>query len=60
MGKELSRRLGAGVGDIVSMVSPVSRVTPVGLIPRMKLFKVVGVFESGMYEYDANLSFILL
>ena len=60
LGKELSRRLGVGVGDIVSMVSPVSRVTPVGLIPRMKLFKVVGVFESGMYEYDANLSFILL
>ena len=60
LGKELLRRLGVGVGDIVSMVSPVSRVTPVGLIPRMKLFKVVGVFESGMYEYDANLSFILL
>ena len=60
LGKELSRRLGVGVGDIVSMVSPVSRMTPVGLIPRMKLFKVVGVFESGMYEYDANLSFILL
>ena len=60
LGKELSRRLGVGVGDIVSMVSPVSRVTPVGLIPRMKLFEVVGVFESGMYEYDANLSFILL
>ena len=60
LGKELSRRLGVGVGDIISMVSPVSRVTPVGLIPRMKLFKVVGVFESGMYEYDANLSFILL
>ena len=60
LGKELSRRLDVGVGDIVSMVSPVSRVTPVGLIPRMKLFKVVGVFESGMYEYDANLSFILL
>ena len=60
LGTELARRLGVGVGDIVSMVSPVSRVTPVGLIPRMKLFKVVGVFESGMYEYDANLSFILL
>ena len=60
LGKELSRRMGVVVGDIVSMVSPVSRVTPVGLIPRMKLFKVVGVFESGMYEYDANLSFILL
>ena len=60
LGKELLRRLGVRVGDIVSMVSPVSRVTPVGLIPRMKLFKVVGIFESGMYEYDANLSFILL
>ena len=60
LGKELSRKMGVVVGDIVSMVSPVSRITPVGLIPRMKLFKVVGVFESGMYEYDANLSFVLL
>ena len=60
LGRELSRRLAVEVGDIVSMVSPVSRVTPVGLIPRMKLFEMVGVFESGMYEYDANLSFILL
>ncbi len=60
LGKELSRRMGVVKGDVVSMVSPVSRITPVGLIPRMKLFKVVGVFESGMYEYDANLSFISL
>jgi len=60
LGKELSRKMGVVVGDVISMVSPVSRVTPVGLIPRMKLFKVVGVFESGMYEYDANLAFILL
>ena len=60
LGKELSRRIGVGVGEVVSMVSPVSRITPIGLIPRMKLFRVVGIFESGMYEYDANLSFILL
>ena len=60
LGKELSRKMGVVVGDVVSMVSPVSRITPVGLIPRMMLFKVVGVFESGMYEYDANLSFVLL
>ena len=60
LGKELSRRIGVEVGEVVSMVSPVSRITPVGLIPRMKLFRVVGIFESGMYEYDANLSFILL
>jgi len=60
LGKELSRRMGIVIGDVISMVSPVSRVTPVGLIPKMKLFKVVGIFESGMYEYDANLSFVLL
>ena len=60
LGKELSRTMGVVLGDIVSMVSPISRVTPVGLIPRMKLFKVVGIFESGMYEYDVNLSFISL
>ena len=58
LGKELSRRMGVISGDIVSMVSPVSRITPVGLIPRMKLFKVIGIFETGMYEYDSNLAFI--
>ena len=58
LGKELSRRMGVISGDIVSMVSPVSRITPVGLIPRMNLFKVVGIFETGMYEYDSNLAFI--
>ncbi|KMP10790.1 ABC transporter permease [Candidatus Nitromaritima sp. SCGC AAA799-C22] len=60
LGKELSRRMGVVSGDVVSMVSPVSRITPMGLIPRMKLFKVVGIFESGMYEYDSNLAFVSL
>jgi lipoprotein-releasing system permease protein len=58
LGKELGRRLGAAMGDVVSMVSPASRITPMGLIPKMKLFEVVGFFQSGMYEYDVNLSFI--
>ncbi|MFQ5449383.1 MAG: lipoprotein-releasing ABC transporter permease subunit [Nitrospinaceae bacterium] len=58
LGKELARRLGAHMGDIVSMVSPASRITPMGLIPKMKLFQVAGIFESGMFEYDSNLAFI--
>lgn len=58
LGKELARRNGLQVGDVVSMVSPSSRITPMGLIPKMKIFQVAGVFESGMYEYDANLAFI--
>ena len=51
-------RLGVRLGNSVSMISPASRVTPVGLIPKMKLFTVVGFFQSGMFEYDANLAFI--
>jgi lipoprotein-releasing system permease protein len=44
--------------DAVSMISPASRVTPMGLVPKIKLFQVVGFFESGMFEYDSNLAFI--
>jgi len=58
LGKELARRLGVQRDDAVSMVAPASRVTPMGLIPKIKLFKVVGFFESGMFEYDSNLAFI--
>jgi lipoprotein-releasing system permease protein len=60
LGRELSRSLGAFPGDVVSMVSPVARMTPLGLIPKIKVFQVVGLFDSGMYEYDSNLGFIAL
>ena len=58
LGRELALRLGVQRGDVVSMISPASRVTPMGLIPKIKLFQVVGFFESGMFEYDSNLAFI--
>ncbi len=58
LGNELSRRLGAFVGDVIGMVSPSVRMTPIGIIPNIKMVEVVGVFESGMYEYDSNLAFI--
>ncbi|MEE3253497.1 MAG: lipoprotein-releasing ABC transporter permease subunit [Nitrospinota bacterium] len=58
LGKELSQKLGVQVGDAISMVSPASRLTPMGLIPKIKLFEVVGLFESGMFEYDSSLAFI--
>ncbi len=60
LGKELAHRLRVQVDDAVSMVAPASRMTPMGLIPKIKLFKVVGFFESGMFEYDSNLAFISL
>tara|TARA_B100000686_G_scaffold329916_1_gene391581 strand:+ start:444 stop:1712 length:1269 start_codon:yes stop_codon:yes gene_type:complete len=58
LGNELSQKLDVQVGDAISMVSPASRLTPMGLIPKIKLFKVVGLFESGMFEYDSSLAFI--
>ena len=58
LGKELAHRLRVQRGDTVSMISPASRVTPMGLVPKIKLFQVVGFFESGMFVYDSNLAFI--
>jgi lipoprotein-releasing system permease protein len=58
LGKELAQKLGVRMDDAVSMVSPASRLTPMGLVPKIKLFKVVGFFESGMFEYDSSLAFI--
>ncbi|CCQ92212.1 Lipoprotein-releasing system, transmembrane protein LolC [Nitrospina gracilis 3/211] len=58
LGVELSRSLGASVGDVIGMLAPSVRMTPLGVIPNIKMVQVVGLFESGMYEYDANLAFV--
>ena len=42
----------------IEMISPMSDVGPLGMVPKMKKFRVTGYFEAGMYEYDANLAFI--
>ena len=58
LGKELSLRLGAFVGDNVNVVSPVGPVSAIGMVPKIRVFKVVAVFESGMFEYDSSLAYI--
>ena len=58
VGRELLRTLGLFIGDEIEMISPVSEVGPLGMIPKMKKFRVVGFFEAGMYEYDSSLAFI--
>jgi lipoprotein-releasing system permease protein len=60
IGKELSRNLGIFYGDTVNLISPMGVMTPMGMVPRMKKFKVVGIFESGMYEYDSSFLYISL
>ena len=61
LGKSLAASLGVGVGDTVNVISPVGEaITPLGMAPRVKQFKVVGIFEAGMYEYDAGLAYIAI
>ncbi len=58
IGKELSKNLGAFYGDVLTVVSPTGTLTPVGMAPKLKRFRVVGIFKSGMYEYDSSLAYI--
>jgi len=60
LGRQLLRSLGLFVGDEIDMVSPNSEMGPLGMIPKMKKFRVTGYFEAGMYEYDSNLAFVSL
>lgn len=60
LGKELARQLGLFLGDTVRVLAPGGHLTPLGLMPRTKLFRVEGIFDTGLYEYDASLAFISL
>ena len=58
LGRELSRNLGLFIGDEIRMISPSGEMGPLGMLPKMKKFKLVGIFEVGMFEYDSNLALI--
>ena len=58
LGKELSRTLGLIIGDKVTLIAPQANVTPAGILPRLKRFTLVGIFEVGMHEFDSALALI--
>jgi lipoprotein-releasing system permease protein len=60
LGKELSMRLGVFIGDSINVVSPVGPIKSFTMTPKIRPFTVVGIFESGMFEYDSSLSYISL
>ena len=60
LGGELARALGVRTGDSVVVITPQGTVTPAGMLPRVKSFRVVGIFEVGMYEFDSGLALIAL
>jgi lipoprotein-releasing system permease protein len=58
LGDALAQELGVAVGSTVVVIAPEGTVTPAGLVPRMRRFKVAGLFHSGMYEYDRGLALL--
>src|SRR5437588_12472002 len=56
LGSALARELNVRVGDAVVLIAPQGTATPTGVVPRMRRFRVVGLFESGMYEFDRGLA----
>jgi len=58
VGAELATTLGVGLDDWVTLISPTGRLTPMGQVPKSKPFQVVGIFQSGMFEYDNTLAYI--
>ena len=60
IGSRMAESLGVSVGDQITLISPQSTATLIGLIPRIKAYDVVGIFEVGMSEYDSGFVFMPL
>ena len=60
LGRELAFNIGAGVGDVVTVLSSSSRLSPIGLIPKTRNYLVSGIFNTGFYEFDATTILISL
>jgi lipoprotein-releasing system permease protein len=60
VGQQLASEWKMAPGDYVTLISPQGRLTPFGLLPRTRRFRVTGVFDSGFYDYDANWCFMTL
>ena len=60
IGKELALRLGVFMGDTLNVVSPRGTMGPFGMVPKFLPYQVVGIFDSGMYDYDSSIAYISL
>lgn len=60
LGIHLAQQLGVMKGSVVNLVNPLGEETPVGRVPKSEPFRVVGIFESGMYQYDSAMAYVSL
>jgi lipoprotein-releasing system permease protein len=58
LGVELAKQLGVSLNDAIQVISPLGTMTPMGMMPKMKRFRVVGIFHSGMYDFDSKFAYI--
>jgi lipoprotein-releasing system permease protein len=58
LGVELAKQLGVSLNDPIQVISPLGTITPMGMMPKMKRFRVVGIFHSGMYDFDSKFAYI--
>jgi lipoprotein-releasing system permease protein len=60
LGQDLARQLGVSVGDTISVLTPQGTLTPSGLVPRKRPFRVAGIFRVGLYEVDNTFGLVSL
>jgi len=60
LGVELAKHLSVSLNDSIQVISPLGTVTPMGMMPKMKRFRVKGIFYSGMYEFDNTMAYVSL
>jgi lipoprotein-releasing system permease protein len=60
LGKDMAEEIGAGIGSVVLVTSPQGELTPFGMVPKYLRFKVVGIFNSGFFDYDSSWAFTRL
>jgi lipoprotein-releasing system permease protein len=60
LGRDLADSIGLSIGDSVMLVSPQGDLTPMGVIPAVRHFRLVGTYHSGFYQYDAEMGFMRL
>ena len=60
IGEDLARKFGATIGDTITMVNPIGEETAMGMVPKMRKFELVGIFDAGMYDYNTSFAYTSL
>jgi len=60
VGRELAYGLGATVGDVIEIISPIETTGPLGTIPKMKKYRIASLLETGLYEFDTKIVYVTL